>query len=149
MCSSDLPAHVLDLYCGSGFFSIPLAQQCQELIGIESSRIAVHQARKNARANGVENAKFHEGEVADLLKGTKIRPDLVVLNPPRTGAGKEAAGVIADLQARRIVYVSCNPSTFAREAAILCSKGYRLTQITMIDQFPNTYHIELAAAFSL
>ena len=143
------PKYVLDLYCGSGFFSIPLAKRSTEVIGVESNRTAVKQAKKNAKLNDVRNAEFHEGNVDATLKDADIRPDLVVLNPPRTGCGKETAGRIAELHAARVVYVSCNPSTFAREAAEFLSRGYSLERITLIDQFPNTYHIEMAAQFGL
>jgi 23S rRNA (uracil1939-C5)-methyltransferase len=76
-----------------------------------------------------------------------VRPDLIVMNPPRTGAGREVAGLVAGLGAERVIYVSCNPSTFAREVPVLTGKGYTLREITMVDQFPNTYHIELVAVF--
>jgi 23S rRNA (uracil1939-C5)-methyltransferase len=143
------PKYVLDLYCGSGFFSIPLARRATEIIGVESSRAAVKQAKKNAKLNSIRNATFVEAEVGAALQDSKISPDLILMNPPRTGAGKETAERIAGLGAARIVYVSCNPSTFAREAAVFLSKGYGLNQIAMIDQFPNTYHIEMAATLEL
>ena len=143
------PKYVLDLYCGSGFFSIPLAKRSTEVIGIETNRAAVKQAKKNAKLNDVGNAEFYEGNVETTLKEADIHPDLVLLNPPRTGCGKETAARIAELHAARVVYVSCNPSTFAREAAAFFSNGYTLERITLIDQFPNTYHIEMAAQFAL
>ena len=147
--AGDNPQYALDLFCGSGFFSIPLAKRSKELIGIEMNRTAIKQARKNAQANDVVNATFHEGNVDATLKDADIRPDLIVMNPPRTGAGKDASDKIAALGAARIVYVSCNPSTFAREAAIFLAKGYALERVTLIDQFPNTYHIEMVARFGL
>ena len=143
------PKYVLDLYCGSGFFSMPLAKRSTELIGLEASRTAVKAARRNAKLNEISNAEFYEGNVDATLKDADIRPDLVVLNPPRTGCGKDTAAKIAELYAPRVVYVSCNPSTFAREATAFLAKGYQLDRITLIDQFPNTYHIEMAAEFAL
>jgi len=143
------PKYVLDLFCGSGFFSIPVAKRSTELIGVEASRIAVREARLNAELNGAENVQFAEREVDAALKDASVKPDLVLLNPPRTGCGKQAAEAIAKMMAPRIVYVSCNPSTFAPEAAAFLKQGYKLERITMIDQFPNTYHIEMVAAFNL
>lgn len=139
---------VLDLFCGSGFFSIPLARLAREVLGVDASRIAVKQAQRNARLNSVHNATFIEGSVEDALRNSPdLHPDLVVMNPPRAGAGREVAALAAGLGSSRIVYVSCNPSTFAREIPILIASGYSLKEITLIDQFPNTFHIELAAMF--
>src|SRR5688572_628996 len=139
---------VLDLFCGSGFFAIPLAKKGAEILGVESSRTAVSQARLNARLNDVTGTEFFEGSVEESLKSSPdLRPDAVVMNPPRTGAGRDAAGLVAGLGAERLVYVSCNPSTFAREAPVILARGYALDSITLVDQFPNTFHIEMVAAF--
>lgn len=140
--------HVLDLFCGSGFFSIPLARQAAQVLGVEASRTAVKQARLNARLNKIANIEIHEGGVEDALRASPdVRPDLIVMNPPRAGAGREVAEMVARLGAERVVYVSCNPSTFAREAPVVIAQGYTLRNITMVDQFPNTYHIEMVGVF--
>ena len=137
---------VLDLFCGSGFFAIPLAKHGGEVLGVETSRTAIKQARLNAKLNNVGNVEFFEGSVEETLRrSAEVKPDVVVLNPPREGAGREVAGLVAGLGARKVVYVSCNPSTFAREAAVMIARGYRVESITMVDQFPNTYHIELVS----
>jgi 23S rRNA (uracil1939-C5)-methyltransferase len=141
------PKYVLDLFCGSGFFSIPVARRSREVLGVESNRIAVRQGRLNANLNHIENIQFVERDVDSALTDAKIKPDLVLLNPPRTGCGKQTAERIAALSAPRIVYVSCNPSTFAREAAVFVKQGYNLERITLVDQFPNTFHIETVASF--
>jgi len=139
---------VLDLFCGSGFFAIPLAKVAGEVLGVESSRTAVKQARLNAQLNKVGNTSFFEGAAEVTLKSSpELRPDFIVMNPPRTGAGRELAGMVAGLEAERLVYVSCNPSTFAREASVILARGYALDAITLVDQFPNTYHIEMVAVF--
>jgi 23S rRNA (uracil1939-C5)-methyltransferase len=143
------PRHVLELYAGVGFFSIPLAGIAKEVIAIESGRTAVRQARENARLNGRWQLEIVEGQVDATISGADLKPDVVVLDPPRTGCGVKNAERIAGLGAGRIVYVSCNPATFAREAAIFLAKNYDLRRITLIDQFPNTYHIELAALFEV
>jgi 23S rRNA (uracil1939-C5)-methyltransferase len=140
--------HLLDLFCGSGFFTIPLSRKVREVLGVEWSHVGVEQARLNARLNNVTNVEFHEGEVAATLERSQsLRPDMVMLNPPRTGCSRTVAEQIANLGADRLLYVSCNPTTFAREAAIFVKHGYILKRLTMVDQFPNTYHIEMIAAF--
>ncbi|HET9218325.1 MAG TPA: class I SAM-dependent RNA methyltransferase [Terriglobia bacterium] len=139
---------VLDLFCGIGFFAIPLARHANEVLGVESSRTAVLQARVNAGLNRVTNAEFFEGDVEDALKNSPdLRPDLVVLNPPRTGAGRDGARLAAGLGAEQLVYVSCNPSTFAREVPVIIGSGYALESLTLVDQFPDTFHIEFVAMF--
>jgi len=139
---------VLDLFCGSGFFAIPLAKIAGEVLGVESSRAALKQARLNAELNRVHTARFFEGTAEETLKNSpELRPDFIVMNPPRTGASREVAGLVAGLEADRVVYVSCNPSTFAREAPVILARGYALDRITLVDQFPNTYHIEMVAVF--
>jgi 23S rRNA (uracil1939-C5)-methyltransferase len=143
------PGNVLELYAGAGFFSIALAGVAKEVIAVESGRSAVRQARENARLNKRWQLQVVEGQVDSTLEGSELKPDVVVLDPPRTGCGVKNAERIAALGPRRIVYVSCNPSTFAREAAVLTAKNYDLRRITLIDQFPNTYHIEMSALFEV
>ena len=141
------PAHVLDLFCGSGFFSIPLARRAREVLAVESNPIAIRQARFNARLNETTNVKFFRGQVHVMLRDAAVRPDLIVVNPPRAGCGQETMKQIVGLRAARIVYVSCNPTTFAREAVLLLAENYHLERLTLLDQFPNTHHIELIASF--
>jgi 23S rRNA (uracil1939-C5)-methyltransferase len=143
------PNHLLELYSGVGFFSIPLSQIATEVIGVEAHTAAVRQARENARLNQRWNTKVFEGEVEDALRETDIKPDVIVLNPPRAGCGVKVAQRVTELKPRKIVYVSCNPSTFAREAAVFLAQGYDLKRLTLIDQFPNTYHIEMSGLFEL
>src|SRR5206468_10920668 len=107
-------------------------------------------ARLNAKLNDVRNVEFFEGSVEETLRqSADVRPNVVVLNPPREGAGRDVAGLVAGLHAKKIVYVSCNPSTFAREAAVMMARGYELESVTMVDQFPNTYHIEMVGVFQM
>jgi len=141
--------NVIELYSGSGFFSIPLASVARQLIAVESNPAAVRQARENARANQMWNTQFAIGNVDTILANALARPDVVVLNPPRTGTGLRVAERVAALRSLRLVYISCNPTTFAREAMVFLRKGYSLRRLTLIDQFPNTYHVELVAQFEL
>jgi 23S rRNA (uracil1939-C5)-methyltransferase len=143
------PGNVLDLYSGVGFFSIPLARVAKEVIAIESSRTAVRLAQENARINQTWQLRSVEGQVATTLRGAGLHPNVVILDPPRAGCTVETSRQIAGLKPDRIVYVSCNPATFAREAAVFISEGYELGRVTLVDQFPNTYHIELIASFEV
>jgi 23S rRNA (uracil1939-C5)-methyltransferase len=135
--------HVLELYSGAGFFSIPIGQRAKQVIAIESNRAAVRQARDNAAANKTSSIRFVDGQVDAALRGADLKPDVVVMDPPRAGCGVKVAEQIAAMKAKRVVYVSCNPATFAREAG----KFGTLKRLTLIDQFPNTYHIELVGIF--
>ncbi len=141
------PGYVLDLFSGSGFFSIPVSRRAKEVLSVEANRVAVKLGKLNANLNRARNVTFVGRDVEDALKDAEVKPDVVLLNPPRTGCGKETALRIARLAAEKIVYVSCNPSTFAGEAAVFVQQGYELERIAMVDQFPNTYHIELVAGF--
>jgi 23S rRNA (uracil1939-C5)-methyltransferase len=143
------PGNVLDLYAGVGFFSIPVARVAKEVIAIESSRTAVRLAQENARINQTWQLRSVEGQVDATLRAAGLHPNVVILDPPRTGCGVETANQIAGLKPNRIVYVSCNPATFAREAAAFIAKGYELRRVALVDQFPNTYHIELIALFEV
>ncbi len=143
------PGNVLDLYSGVGFFSIPVARVATEVIAIESNRTAVRLARENAKVNRTWQLRPIEGEAGATLRGANLLPNVVIVDPPRAGCGLEAVDQIAALRPGRIVYISCNPSTFAREAAVFIAKGYELRRLTLVDQFPNTYHIESVAAFEL
>ena len=144
------PDHrVLDLFCGLGNFTLPMAQRCASVTGVEGEAAMVERARLAARANGIENTDYH---VADL---TAIDPELawmrrdferILLDPPRSGA-QEIAGIIDRFGAGRLVYVSCQPSSLVRDAAIICARGYRMTRIGIMDMFPQTAHVESMAVF--
>jgi 23S rRNA (uracil1939-C5)-methyltransferase len=139
---------VLDLYCGLGNFSLPLAQRASELTGVEGEAGLVARAVRNAAANGVTNARF---VTADLMSSDwsfyREHWDVVVLDPPRTGAEAPVAELHL-AQPRRIVYVSCHPATLARDAQVLVERhGYRLRVARVFDMFPHTHHIEALALF--
>lgn len=139
---------VLDLFCGLGNFTLPLATRCKEVLGVEGSEALVARARENAEGNGIESVRF---EVADLYAAdfdvrSLPRTDLLLLDPPRSGAERICADVAA-LAPRRIVYVSCNPETLARDAGLLCAAGYRASAAGIVDMFPHTAHVESMAVF--
>ncbi len=135
---------VLDLYCGVGTFTLALAEQAADVIGIEAAPAAVEAARENAALNGVTNATFYVLDAGHLDTGLPpgTRPDVVVLDPPRAGAGGRVMQAIAGLAPRRVVYVSCNPTTLAPDLQTLQARGYAIEGIQPIDLFPHTYHVE-------
>ncbi len=140
---------LLDLFCGIGNFTLPAASRCAEAVGVELGLDLVARAGENARANKVENAGFHR---ADLYrrpieaKWAKRGYSKVLLDPPRTGA-LESLPLIAATGARRLVYVSCNPASLARDARELCRLGYDLKSAGVMDMFPHTSHVESVAVF--
>ncbi|MFA5801698.1 MAG: 23S rRNA (uracil(1939)-C(5))-methyltransferase RlmD [Thermoleophilia bacterium] len=143
--------HVLDLYSGIGSIALFFAQSCREVMGVEIVEDAVRLADINAYANRIGNATFLAGRVRSVLKDLRpeAAPDLIVLDPPRAGASKKEIQRILELEAPRLVYVSCNASTMAGNAAQLAEGGYRLLRIGAVDMFPHTPHIEVVARFEL
>jgi 23S rRNA (uracil1939-C5)-methyltransferase len=136
---------VLDLYCGTGTISIFLSQNAKKVIGVESVEESVKNAQRNAELNGVTNCEFICGEVKKVLAKfveNKEIPDLVVVDPPRAGLHKHVTKYLLNMKPPQIIYVSCNPSTLARDLKILCEECYKLEKVQPIDMFPHTYHIE-------
>jgi 23S rRNA (uracil1939-C5)-methyltransferase len=139
----------IDLYCGAGTFALPLARRGVEVIGVERSAVAVAAARVNADRLGLGTARFTCDAVAGALERLPPAPlDAVVLDPPRGGAA-DVVGVLAARRAPRVLYVSCDPATLARDARTLVSAGYRLVRVQPLDVFPQTYHVETVAQFVL
>jgi 23S rRNA (uracil1939-C5)-methyltransferase len=137
---------LLDAYCGVGTFTLPLARRVREAIGVEVQESAVEQARENARINGIDNATFVAGKVEVVLGQLEETPDVVLLDPPRKGCDRAVVQTLLDLAPDRIVYISCKPSTLARDLAILCAEGsYRLTRVQLADFFAQTAHVEAVA----
>lgn len=136
---------VYDLYTGTGTIALFLAHQAAKVIGIEYVEDAINDAKKNALHNKIENAVFYTGDMKNMLNGklfeTNGQPDVILLDPPRAGIHPDVAGNILHSGAKRIVYVSCNPSTQARDMAWL-STHYRITRIQPVDMFPHTHHVE-------
>ena len=139
---------VLDLYCGIGNFSLPLARQAKNVIGIESGYSAIADAKANAALNGVKNAEFIADDLQRGLKTLmqrKLRADVIVLDPPRAGATLKTLERVLAFVPKKIVYVSCNPATLARDLKFFHLFGFRLDRLQPIDMFPYTYHIECVA----
>ena len=142
---------VLDLFCGLGNFTLPLARRVREAVGVEGEAGLVRRARANAARNGIENASFHVANLAEDAAGSPWlrgqRYDKILLDPPRTGASV-LLPQLARLGAVRMVYVSCNPATLARDAnALVHEHGYRLLSAGVMDMFPHTAHVESIALF--
>jgi 23S rRNA (uracil1939-C5)-methyltransferase len=144
--------NVLDLYCGTGTLTLLFARAAREVVGVESVDDAIAAARRNAARNGIANARFECGEARRVLRewaqGTKpgaARRDLVVVDPPRAGLHPRVVARILELKPRRIVYVSCNPATLARDLKEFAGGGYALAEARPFDMFPHTPHIECVA----
>ena len=147
----DLQAtdRVLDLFCGLGNFTLPMAARCAMVTGIEVDAAMVTRARESALGNNIANTEYHQADLtrpdADLtwMRG---HYDKILLDPPRSGA-LEMVREIGRFNALRIIYVSCQPSSLVRDAAIICDQGYRMTQLGIMDMFPQTAHVESMAVF--
>lgn len=136
--------HVLDLFSGVGTFSIILAESVAQVSGIEISQQAVSDAKENLKLNSVKNVEFFCETVEQGVKRFK-RIDSVILDPPRKGCSNELIQSIVDLKPKRIVYISCNPATLARDLSAFDQLGYEATEIDLVDLFPQTFHIEAVA----
>jgi 23S rRNA (uracil1939-C5)-methyltransferase len=141
--------HVLDLFCGLGNFTLPLARHAGHVTGVEGDARLVERAQSNAQHNGIRNAEFYAADLSqDLAQQpwAEQRFDKILLDPPRTGA-LEIVRQLPVFGASRIVYVSCNPATLARDAQELVQCGYRLLSAGVMDMFPHTTHVESIALF--
>jgi 23S rRNA (uracil1939-C5)-methyltransferase len=142
--------NLLDAYSGVGTLTLPLAKQAKQAIGLEIQPEAVEQAQLNATLNQLENVTFEVGSVEQKLLTLANKPDVVVLDPPRKGCNPEVIDALLQIQPQRIVYVSCNPATLARDLKLLCasvhaSGKYHLQRVQPADLFPQTAHVECAA----
>ena len=136
---------VLDLYCGVGTITLVMAKQAKKVIGVEVVEAAVHDARENAKRNGIQNAEFFcgdAGKAALELEKQGICPEVAVVDPPRKGLNADTIEALSKMSPRRIVYVSCDPATLARDVAILKEKGYNVTSAQTADLFPRCAHVE-------
>jgi 23S rRNA (uracil1939-C5)-methyltransferase len=147
---------VFDLYSGTGTIALHMADRVREVVGIELVESAIEDARKNARMNQAANCTFVLGDLKNkLTKDTAwlsnhAKPTVMVIDPPRSGMHEKVVLEIALLQPERIVYVSCNPATQARDLKLLCSKApYKINAVQPVDMFPHTYHIENVVALSI
>lgn len=139
---------LLDLYCGTGTIGLSMANRVKRLIGAEIVPEAVRDAKINAERNGILNAEFlcaDAPEAAEALKNRGIKPDVVILDPPRKGCAPALIDTVCAMRPDRVVYVSCDPATLARDCALFDEKGYRVAEATPVDLFPGTAHVETVA----
>jgi 23S rRNA (uracil1939-C5)-methyltransferase len=137
---------LLDAYCGIGTFSLPLASKVKQVLGIESHTTSVTQAQINGRLNNIENVEFQAGDCGELMSELEERPDIVLLDPPRQGCDRLVIETLIGRPPAQLVYISCKPSTLARDLKILIDSGrFQLQAIQPIDFFPQTAHVECAA----
>lgn len=142
---------LLDLYCGTGTIGLSMAHRVRELIGVEIVAPAVEDAKKNAARNGIDNARFLCADAADAaaqLEKDGIHPTVIVVDPPRKGCDKALIETVARMAPDRVVYVSCDPATLARDCAVFAEKGYAVQHVTPVDMFPRTAHVETVALLS-
>ena len=148
---ADSPALVLDLYCGAGTISLCLAKEAARVIGAEIVPEAIGNARENAERNAVHNAEFlcaDAAEAARHLAEQGLRPGAIVVDPPRKGLSGDTIRAIASMAPPRVVYVSCNPATLARDVLLFQEQGYSLRDACAVDMFPRTSHVETVVALS-
>jgi 23S rRNA (uracil1939-C5)-methyltransferase len=139
---------VLDLYSGTGAISLSLAEKAKRVTGVESVEDSVKNATRNAELNSITNCRFISGEAREVLSSLDQEgylPQVIVADPPRGGMHKKVISSILSLKPEKIIYVSCNPSTLARDLKDLCEKDYGLEKVQPVDMFPQTYHIESVA----
>ena len=142
---------LLDLYCGTGSIGLLLATRVAEVTGVELVPDAIVMARENAALNNIGNAIFHQAPVREFLRDQAYAPgyfDVLVIDPPRAGLHPRVLKQIIALSARKLLYFSCNPATFARDAKDLGGAGYAMSEVRPVDMFPHTRHIELTALFT-
>lgn len=150
---------VWDLYCGIGTISLFLAQKAKQVYGVEIVPQAIDDAKNNAKINGIKNAEFYVGKAEEVLpdyykeyakthNGEKAHADVIVVDPPRKGCEESLLQTIVDMQPERVVYVSCDSATLARDVKFLREKGYELAKVRAVDQFPHTVHVETVCLLS-
>lgn len=136
---------VLDAYCGVGTIGMSLAKHVKEVIGVEIVEDAIKDAKENARLNNLKNVKYYCDDASEFMKKMvkdKYKPDVVFVDPPRAGCDKKFLESLVYLKPKKIVYISCNVATQARDVKFLREKGYKYSDVQPVDMFPNTYHVE-------
>lgn len=136
---------ILDLYCGAGTIGLTMAKEAKKIIGVEIIPQAIENAKENAKLNNIDNAQFicaDAGQAAEKLLKDGLKPDVVIVDPPRKGLSRETIDATVSMSPQRIVYVSCDCATLARDCKIFEELGYRVMRTTAVDMFPRTWHVE-------
>lgn len=144
---AELHGHetIIDAYCGTGTISLFMAKKARKVIGVEVVSSAIADAKRNARENNIRNAEFIVGDAVKVLPRIFEPVDVVIVDPPRAGCDKKVLETFAAMKPEKIIYVSCNPATLARDLKILDELGYRTKKIQPVDMFPFTSHVESVA----
>lgn len=145
---------VYDLYCGTGTITLYLAMHCRQVVGLEVVESSISDARSNAAFNSIDNVAFFQVDLKDFqgmldLLGSYDAPGVIITDPPRAGMHPKALSTMLRLRPRRIIYVSCNPASLARDGKEICLQGYKLLSVQPVDMFPHTSHIESVACFEI
>ena len=133
---------IFDLYSGTGTIAQMLAPVAKKVVGVEIVEEAVEAAKVNAELNGLDNCEFIAGDVLKVVDELEDKPDFIVLDPPRDGIHPKAIQKIIDFGVEQMVYISCKPTSLARDLEVFEAAGYKVKRATAVDQFPNTVHIE-------
>ncbi len=139
---------IFDLYCGTGTIAQILSKNSEKVYGIEIVEEAIHSAKENAKINNIENCEFIAGDVYKIVEQLKIKPDLIVLDPPREGINPKAIPKIVNFNAERLIYISCKASSLAKDLKAFIENGYKIEKIQLMDMFPRTYHVESVVLLS-
>lgn len=142
---------LLDLYCGTGTIGLTMAHKAKNLIGVEIVPQAIADAKINAEKNNIKNARFECGDAsaaAKMLEAEGLKPDVIILDPPRKGCARDVLETVVKMDPDRIVYISCDPATLARDCKILDELGYKALKVTPVDLFPRTGHVETVCLLS-
>ena len=142
---------IADLYCGAGTIGLSMAENAKKIVGVEIIPQAVENAKKNAEHNNISNADFYCGDAGKVfreLRKNGCSPDIIVVDPPRKGCSAETIDVIANSAPQKIVMISCNPATAARDAKMLSDNGYSVDKVCGVDLFPRTGHVECVVLMS-
>ena len=136
---------MFDLYCGVGSISLFMADMAKKVVGVEIVKSAIENAKINAKANNIKNTEFYCGDCPTVVKdliGKGYKADVVIVDPPRKGCDEEMLSLINTISPEKLVYVSCNSSTLARDVKILKDLGYNLSKCCAVDMFPHSMHVE-------
>ncbi|MDT8717074.1 23S rRNA (uracil(1939)-C(5))-methyltransferase RlmD [Clostridium sp. 19966] len=133
---------VFDLYCGTGTIGQIAAGKAKKVVGLELIEEAVESARENSKLNGLENCSFIAGDVAKTIQEVTDKPDIIILDPPRSGVHPKAMEYVTKFDAPTIIYVSCNPKTLMNDLKVLTGRGYEIEKVKIMDMFPQTWHVE-------
>ena len=139
---------IFDLYSGTGTIAQMLAPVAKKVVGVEIVEEAVEAAKVNAELNGLDNCEFIAGDVLKVVDELEDKPDFIVLDPPRDGIHPKAIQKIIDFGVEQMVYISCKPTSLARDLEVFEAAGYKVKRATAVDQFPNTVHIETVVLLS-